>query len=173
MLCDFTTDALSGGASVSRRILLATLTLLLAGCSETETTDTVAQAPARDEELSGAAPTADGAGRTSSPREALDAIMTASGDSALERMERCGMKIRWKESWIDDDYAPDARGGLTIAGRNLDIYFDVPPEADGLQAKDVLARWVLKDGQVTPINGWARRIQNDAPPLGGPEYLNC
>lgn len=153
-------------------LVLATL-IFLAGCNETDTVSESAGADLGDSEMREGAPIAHGAESSAAAREALDEIMTASGDSALKRMERCGMTIHWQWSWIDDEYVPDGRGGMNLAGRNLDIYFDAAAESDGVQPKEVLARWVFRNGEVTPVSGWARLIQNKAPPLRSPHYLNC
>lgn len=116
---------------------------------------------------------------TAAIHKLLKTIPTASGQSALERMKSCGIRIQsesWTEAATEDIPNLSAKEGDTI----IELFVDFPkPPAGAPQAEsaamwhDMLMRWTIHNGKASPTSGWGEDLQKRPIPLGSFSYLNC
>lgn len=107
-------------------------------------------------------------------RAALASIVTATGESALDRMQACGFQINWTRSWISVMPMDEAKAEVKAGDQVLQVQFMAPnPPGEPAGRSGELASWRIRDDEPTPTSGWATAIQQKASPLGSEAYLNC
>lgn len=106
--------------------------------------------------------------------DALAGLTTASGASALDRMEACDLRINWTASTVTlipmDADSVDMKSGDRI----LAVDFSAPSRPGQAAGRTVAqARWLFREGEINPRDSWASSIQMAKPPMGSAFYLNC
>lgn len=97
---------------------------------------------------------------------ALEHIRTATGQTAMARMQACAMKIQWGESWSARQAADIPQYGTKAGDITLQVIFDASA------GKGLTARWLIRNGVAAPGSGWAKLIQTAPKPMPV-EHLTC
>jgi len=95
---------------------------------------------------------------------ALGQIRTATGATALQRMQACGFKIKWDASWVARQLKDMPAYGTSAGDITVQVVFDRPTPNAAL-GRDLLARWFIQKGRVVPSSGWAKVIQTSPNPM--------
>lgn len=107
-------------------------------------------------------------------RDALGGVRTAAGSSALDRMTACDLRIDWGSSSLLLIPMEATHVNLKAGDRILAVAFSAPNRPGQTAGRSPAeARWLFRDGDISPHNGWANTIQMAKRPMGSEFYLNC
>jgi hypothetical protein len=107
--------------------------------------------------------------------KALEAIPTAAGMSARERIDRCHFMIEKDASFVETRSVAwpqyDAKAGQTVLQVTLQLpLYKGEPTADNQPVKAV---WIVDHGKATPLSRWAISLQNKPIPMGYEKRTQC
>jgi len=103
---------------------------------------------------------------------ALGQIRTATGATALQRIQACGFRINWDKSWVARQLKDMPAYGTSAGDITVQVVFDrqTTPPALG---RDLLARWFIQKARPVPSSGWAKLIQSSPSPMKVEPPLRC
>lgn len=103
---------------------------------------------------------------------ALGQIRTATGATALQRMQACGFRIDWDRSWVARQLKDMPAYGTSAGDITVQVVFDRQTQPPAL-VRGLLARWFIQRGRPVPSSGWAKIIQTGPSPMKVVPAVRC